>query len=194
MRVAPKSAVFVGDSRELDYVAARAVGMSAVWLDRSARAQAADTAVRISSLDELPKAFFRSRGITCCCSRPRVGAAGNKFEARHLALCFCTKGAVGFLFSRNLDHRIGSSFSPAPIHHAVRRIVQCGGWSEPRPTASPADWALRGKSSKRVLQDRRMVIQELSDSCALPALLVLAHFSSTLARRGITLSWDSGRA
>jgi putative hydrolase of the HAD superfamily len=54
MRVAPESAVFVGDSRELDYLAARAVGMSAVWLDRAAQAQAADTAVRVSSLDELP--------------------------------------------------------------------------------------------------------------------------------------------
>ena len=54
MRVAPESAVFVGDSHELDYLAARAVGMSSVWLDRAARVQAAETAVRVSSLDELP--------------------------------------------------------------------------------------------------------------------------------------------
>lgn len=54
MGVAPESAVFVGDQRDLDYLAARAAGMSAVWVDRAARAEAADTAVRVSSLDELP--------------------------------------------------------------------------------------------------------------------------------------------
>ena len=53
MGVAPESVVFVGDSRDLDYLAARAVGMSAVWLDRAAGTRPADTTVRVSSLDEL---------------------------------------------------------------------------------------------------------------------------------------------
>lgn len=59
MRVAPESVVFVGDSYELDYQAARAVGMSAVWLDRSAPAGLTDGTVRVSSLDELPALLCR---------------------------------------------------------------------------------------------------------------------------------------
>jgi len=57
MHVAPESAVFVGDNRDIDYLAARAAGMSAVWLDRAASGQLADSTVRVSSLDELPGLF-----------------------------------------------------------------------------------------------------------------------------------------
>jgi putative hydrolase of the HAD superfamily len=54
LRSAPASTLFVGDSHELDYQAARAAGMSAVWLDRSARARLTDGTIRVSSLNELP--------------------------------------------------------------------------------------------------------------------------------------------
>jgi putative hydrolase of the HAD superfamily len=63
MRVAPESAVFVGDSREVDYLAARAAGMSAVWLDRGARAEVSDTAVRVASLSELPSLLAAKRNL-----------------------------------------------------------------------------------------------------------------------------------
>jgi len=71
MRVKPESVIFVGDSRELDYLAPRAVGMSAVWLDRGAHAEADDTAVRVSSLSELPGLLSEQRhnpllSITLC--------------------------------------------------------------------------------------------------------------------------------
>ena len=59
MRIAPESVLFVGDSYELDYQAARTAGMSAVWLDRSGEARLTDGTVRVSSLDELPTLLCR---------------------------------------------------------------------------------------------------------------------------------------
>jgi putative hydrolase of the HAD superfamily len=81
MRVAPESAVFVGDSREVDYLAARASGMAAVWLDRAARAQAADTAVRVTSLDELPGLISEQRH-NLLLHRTGVSAVPNQPSAR----------------------------------------------------------------------------------------------------------------
>jgi putative hydrolase of the HAD superfamily len=54
MGVTPESAVYVGDNYDTDYLAARAAGMSAVWLDRAELTRPADATVRISSLHELP--------------------------------------------------------------------------------------------------------------------------------------------
>lgn len=54
MNVAPEGAVFVGDSYEIDYVAARSAGLSAIWLDRAKCATEATTAVHVASLRQVP--------------------------------------------------------------------------------------------------------------------------------------------
>jgi putative hydrolase of the HAD superfamily len=54
MGIAPESAVFVGDNHEIDYAAARAAGLSAVWLNRRGLPVPADTVLRTASLDDLP--------------------------------------------------------------------------------------------------------------------------------------------
>jgi putative hydrolase of the HAD superfamily len=54
MGVAPEAVVFIGDNYEIDYVAAREAGLSAVWLDRVERVTPAATVVRVASLGQLP--------------------------------------------------------------------------------------------------------------------------------------------
>jgi putative hydrolase of the HAD superfamily len=54
MGITPESALFVGDNYEIDYLASRAAGMSAVLLDRAGRALPTENTVRVSSLNELP--------------------------------------------------------------------------------------------------------------------------------------------
>lgn len=68
MRVAPESAVFVGDSRELDYLAARAVGVCRRfgWIVPH-RPRPRTLRCGCHRLTNCP-VFLRSRGITCCCS------------------------------------------------------------------------------------------------------------------------------
>ncbi len=61
MQVSPESVVYVGDNYEVDYLGARAAGLSAIWLDRTARGRAdeMDAAMRITSLDQLQPALER---------------------------------------------------------------------------------------------------------------------------------------
>jgi putative hydrolase of the HAD superfamily len=51
--VGPDSVVYVGDNRDIDYLAALSAGMSAVWLDRAGGSNP-DAMVRVTSLHELP--------------------------------------------------------------------------------------------------------------------------------------------